>query len=321
MTGPTPKPNPQTWWDKLVVSLELADFNDPATRDKLDSAAAKANNQGVHLAASWQYGRALPMLTAAIEVWMQLGQIAGAVNARNARGAVLRKIGDTTGALDDHNAALTLASAAELVPGIIAARTGIAAAYIALEMFDQAEDLLNGVLSLCEEMGDAPGTARAHGWLGRLYEAQKDWNAALGAYGTAVEGWRAVVAPVEEIEATASVARVMLAQGQAVSAFTLLESVLRHLGDHGPARLDDPLLVHWTIYRTLLMLQQKKNALEMLGATHTLMVRQMEELTPEQREQFRAMPLHHQIAEAWSEAVQEEAELLDDEAESGDDTE
>jgi tetratricopeptide (TPR) repeat protein len=299
MTGPTPKQTPQTWWDKLVVSLELADFNDPATREKLDSAAAKANNQGVHLAASWQYARALPMLTAAVEVWTQLGQIAGAVNARNTRGAVLRKIGDYAGALDDHNAALTLASAAELLPGFIAARTGMAAAYLELDMLDQAEELLNGVLALCAEGDDHAGTARAQVWLGRLHEARKDWNAALGAYGTAVEQWRAVVAPVEEIEATASVARVMLSQGSAVPAFTLIEQVLNHLGEQGPARLDDPLRVYWTIYRTLLMLQYTDTAHEMLRAAHTLLVRQMEGLSPEQREQFRAVVLHMDIVEAW----------------------
>ncbi len=68
---------PGQWWDKLVVSLEFADLNDPVTRDRLDSAAAKANNQGLHMAVSWQYARALPMLTAAVEVWSRIGLVPG----------------------------------------------------------------------------------------------------------------------------------------------------------------------------------------------------------------------------------------------------
>ncbi|MCD4685308.1 MAG: tetratricopeptide repeat protein [Anaerolineae bacterium] len=311
------QPHLQTWWDKLVVSLELADFNDPATRAKLDSAAAKANNQGVHLAASWQYARALSMLTAAVEIWTQLGHINGAVMARNARGAVYRKIGDYASALDDHNAALTLAGTTEFVPAIIAARTGCAAAYVELDVLDQAESLLDGVLTLSANTDDQAGTARAQRWLGRLHEARKDWNAALGAHGTAVEGWRALVAPAEEIEATTSVARVMLAQGGAVTAFTLIEGVLQHLGEHGPARLDDPLRVYWTITRTLKMLNYTETAHEMLGAAYTLLIRQMEGLSPAQRTQCRAVALHTEIAEAWS-AAQADADDVANDAENDD---
>lgn len=302
MSGSSPQPPQHAWWDKLVVSLELADLSDPATRDKLDSAAAKANNQGVHLAASWQYARALPMLTAAVEIWTQLGHINGAVLARNARGAVYRRIGDYSSALDDHNAALTLARSSNVAPAIITARTGLAAAYVELDVLDQAGSLLDSVLAMSDETGDQAGTARAHLWRGRLYETLKDWNTALGAYGTAVEGWRALTAPVEEIEATAGVARVMLAQGGAVPAFTLVEGILQHLGEHGPARLDDPLRVYWTIYRSLHMLQSDETAHDILGAAYTLLVRQMEGLTPEQRDRFRAVALHTQIAEAWAAA-------------------
>lgn len=47
---PSTPSDPTSWWAKLVVSLELADLTDSTTRDKLDSAAAKAHNQGLRTA-------------------------------------------------------------------------------------------------------------------------------------------------------------------------------------------------------------------------------------------------------------------------------
>ncbi|NDJ75072.1 MAG: hypothetical protein GYB65_02340, partial [Chloroflexi bacterium] len=87
------RPDEQDVWDKLVVSLELADLSDSETRARLDSAAAKANNRGLQAAAAWQYAPALKMLTAAIDVWERLAHTPGVITARNARGGVYRRVG------------------------------------------------------------------------------------------------------------------------------------------------------------------------------------------------------------------------------------
>jgi hypothetical protein len=122
--------------------------------------------------------------------------------------------------------------------------------------------------------------------LGYTCEARKNWDAALKAYGLSVEAWRALVAPVEEIEATAGMAGIMLAQGHPVGAYGLIEGVLQHLGQQGPARLDEPLRVYWTIYRVLHIMQQTDSARQMLDLAHQMMLRQAEGLDDDQRAQF-----------------------------------
>lgn len=294
------------WWDRLVVSLELADLADPGTRGRLDSAAAKANSQGVQAAAAWNYGGALPMLTAAIEVWGRLGQVAGEIGARNTRGAVYRKIGDYAAASVDHDTALILAREIGSPEAAITAQVGLGAARAAQDDLDRAEALLDAALEQSAATDRGWGAAPAHYWLGLVREARRDWDAALGAYGTAVERWRALSAPVEAIEATAGVARVVLAQGQAVAAYGLAEEVLRHLAERGPARLDEPLRVYWTLYRVLHVTRQEEDAHELLRAAYRLMIRQAEGLAPEQRAMFREqVAVNRAIAEAWASASAE----------------
>jgi tetratricopeptide (TPR) repeat protein len=289
------------WWDKLVVSLEFADLSDPDTRDRLDSAAAKAHNQGLHMAISWQYARALPMLTAAVEVWSRIGLVPGEVSARKTRGAVYRKIGDYDAATEDHDTALRLAHDHHISGGEITARAHLGAVCIEQGKFDQAETLLNAALAQSTETDDNWGAGHTRRFLGYLHEARKAWDPALNAYGLAVETWRALAAPVEEIEATAGVARVMLAQGLAVGAYGLAEGVLVHLGQRGPARLDDPLRVYWTIYRVLHTIQQENSAREMLDLAHQMMYHQAEGLDDDQRARFfTAVALHRAIEEATS---------------------
>jgi tetratricopeptide (TPR) repeat protein len=280
-----PKPAaPGNWWEKLVVSLEFADLSDPDTRERLDSAAAKANNQGLHMAVSWQYARALPMLTAAIEVWSRIGHVPGEIGARNTRGAVYRKIGDYDSATEDHQAALELAQDHDLGGGAITARSHLGAVCVEQGDLDRAEELLDEALAQSTEPDWNAGHTQR--FLGYLHEARKNWDAALKAYGSAVEVWRALSAPVEEIEATAGVAGVMLAQGVTVGAYGLIEGVLHHLGQHGPARLDEPLRLYWTIYRVLHVMQQEDSAREMLSLAHQMMRQQAAGLDDDQRAHF-----------------------------------
>jgi tetratricopeptide (TPR) repeat protein len=290
---------PGYWWDKLVVSLELADLSDPATRERLDSAAAKANNQGLHMAMSWQYARALPMLTAAVEVWARIGHAPGEISARNTRGAVYRKIGDYEEAAEDHRAALELADEHHLSGGAITARSHLGAVYAEQGDLDQAEALLREALAHSAETVENWGAGHTQRFLGYVHEARKHWDAALQAFGSAVEAWRTLRAPVEEIEATAGAAGVLLAQGHAVGAYGLIESVLEHLGQQGPARLDEPLRVYWTITRVLHVMQQAESARAMLNLAHELMLRQADGLDADQRARFfDAVAIHRAIAAA-----------------------
>lgn len=321
---PPNDPTPQQWWDKLVVSLELADLNDADTRARLDGAAAKANNQGTYLAANWQYGRALPMLTAAIEVWTALEHAAGAVNARNVRGNLYRKIGDYDAAAGDHRAALVQAAEHVLPVGTSAAQTGLALALIALDDLDRAEQLCHEAAQVSEANDDDGGAARAHYALGRVLEARKHWEAAQEAYETARGRWLDLSAPAEQVEAAAGIARTQVARGLIPDATLQVEFVLRHLVDRGPARIEEPLLLYWTLYRVLHTVRDEENAREVLRAANMLMLRQMDGLTAEQRERFRtAVPLHHDIAQTWTAilmAQQQEGEAGEDQdaAQSGD---
>lgn len=298
----TPMPGgPGNWWDKLVVSLELADLTDETTRDRLDSAAAKAHNQGLHTAAAWQYARALPMLTAAIEIWEKLDHVAGTVLARNTRANALRKVGDAAAAHDDYGVALDLAQAHDLTSGAITAQAGLGALFTITGEYDQAEEWLAQAHATAETAGDGWGLGYTGRLTGQLAEARKDWDRALSAYGKAVERWRTLAAPVEEIEAQAGMARVLLAQGQAVGAYSLIEGVLLHLGDHGPARLDEPLRLYFTIYRVLHAMQQPDSAAEMLRTAYQMMHRHAEGLSDERRTLFfEAVPLHVEIDTAWT---------------------
>ncbi len=291
------------WWDKLVVSLELADLNDPATCDRLDSAAAKANNQGFQTAAAWHYARARPMLTAAAEIWTRLGHAPGAMTALNARGAVARKLGDYAAALDDHETALALAEEYGLISGAILALTGMGAVYVELNESTRAVALLNQAFEASLQDDDTRGAAGAQHVLGLTREACKEWDAALAAYGAAVERWRTLPAPVEEIESSAGVARVMLSQGQTVAAYALIETVLEHLGAHGPTRLDEPLRVYWTIYRVLYGARYVDEAHTVLETAYHLLQEQADGLTEAQRTTFcEGVAVNHAIVKAWRDA-------------------
>lgn len=292
---------PGNWWEKLVVSLELADLSDETTRERLDSAAAKAHNQGLHTAAAWQYARALPLLTAAIEIWETLENIPGVVIARNTRGDALRKVGDVTAAHADYAAALDLAQAHALTTGAIMAQAGTGALHTQQADFESAEQWLAQAQTSAQAANDQWGQAYSGRLIGQLEEARKAWDRALNAYGSAVETWRELAAPVEEIEATAGMARVMLAQGHPVGAYGLAEGVLQHLAEHGPARLDEPLRVYFTIYRVLRAMQQTDSAAEMLRTAYQMMHRHAEGLSAERRARyFDAVPLHQEIDAAWS---------------------
>ncbi len=304
-TDPIRAAAPGPWWEKLVVALELADLSDPATREQLDSVAAKANSQGMATAAGWRYGRALPMLTAAVEIWARLGRAAGEVVARNVRGRVLCKLGDYEAAAEDHQTALVLAREHDLSNSAVTACACLGAVYIEREDFEQAAHWLAEAQRLSKEIADAGGAAQAWHFLGLLHEARKDWDAALHAYGWAVEGWRALEARAEAIEATAGVARVMLAGGQIVAAYSLIEEVLLHLSEHGPTRLDEPLRVYWTVYRALHTMRQQEAAQQFLDAAYTLLQRQAEDLIPEQRQRFlQEVRVNQAIGAAWYNAHQ-----------------
>jgi tetratricopeptide (TPR) repeat protein len=291
----------ERWWDRLVVSLELADLTDPGTRARLDSAAAKANSQGVQTAAAWRYARALPMLTAAVEIWARLGHIPAEVTARHLRGTVLRKIGDYAAAEDDHLTALRLAVEQGLSASEIMARWGLGAVYIEQGELDRADAVLQEGRTLAEDILNHGGQAHAERYLGRLAEARKAWDAASQSYGAALELWRQLTAPVEAIETTADLARVALCSGYTLDAYALAEQVLEHLAEHGPARLDEPLRVYWTLYRVLYTMQQPENAREVLAMAYGEMLRQADELTPDQRERFfHGVAVHQAIYEAWT---------------------
>jgi len=158
---------------------------------------------------------------------------------------------------------------------------------------------------LSAEASDERGAAQTHYIWGLWYETEKDWDGALRAYGLAVERWRSLGARAEAIEATAGVMRVLLAQGQGVAAYTLAEDVLAHLSEHGPARLDEPLRLYWTIYRTLHFMRQADAARQLLDMAYLLLQRQAEDLTPQQRHRFLAeVSINRAITAAWQQAQQ-----------------
>ncbi|GAB4411482.1 MAG: hypothetical protein Kow00106_05700 [Anaerolineae bacterium] len=296
---------PGPWWEKLVVSLEFADLSDPDTRERLDAVAAKANSQGMATAAGWHYGRALPMLTAAIEIWARLGRAAGETVARNARGSVLRRLGDYDAAGEDHQAALALASEHGLPGSAATACVGLGTVSLERGDLPEAAQWLHEAEQLSTEASDERGAAQTQYTWGLWHETEKDWDGALRAYGLAVERWRALGAHAEAIEATAGVVRVMLAQGQIVAAYALVEDVLQHLRDRGPARLDEPLRVYWTVYRTLHVTRQADAARQFLEMAYTQLQRQAADLTPEQQRRFlEEVSINRAIAAAWQQAQQ-----------------
>lgn len=302
-TTPSPHDRLAQWWDKLVISLELADLADPETRARLDSTAAKANSQGIQAASAWNYAAALPLLTAAIEVWSRLDHGPAQVTARNARGGVFRKLGDIPAALDDHGAALALARDLDFAAGAVAALVGLGAAHVEGESFDEAERALQEALALSTSADDPGGAARAQDVLGRLAEARKQWDAALAAYGAAFEGWDALGARAESIEALAGLARVALAQGYVADVRSLIDRVLAHLGEHGPARLDDPLRVYWSVYQVLHVAREEDDAREILRAAHLMLERQAAGLSDDRRAQFTtAVATNRAIRDAWAPA-------------------
>ncbi len=304
-TDPIRAAAPGPWWERLVVALELADLSDPVTREQLDSIAAKANSQGMATAAAWRYGRSLPMLTAAVEIWARLDRAAGEIVARNARGRVLCRLGDYAAAAEDHEAAFALSRQHDLPNGAVTACACLGAVFAEQGDFERAAHWLDEAQQLSEEIADAGGAAQAWHFRGLLHEARKNWDAALRAYGLAVQDWRALGARAEAIEATAGVTRVLLAQGQAVAAYSLTEDVLHHLGEYGPARLDEPLRVYWTVYRALHTMRQQEAAQQFLDAAYTLMQRQAEDLTPEQRQRFlEGVSVNQAIGAAWYNAHQ-----------------
>lgn len=296
---------PGPWWEKLVVALELADLTDPVTREHLDSVAARANSQGMATAAAWRYGRALPMLTAAVEIWARLGPPAGEAVARNARAGVLRRLGDYAAANEDYRAALALSREHDLSGNAVTACVGLGAVCTERGDLPQAAQWLDEAEQLSAETSDERGAAQTWYAWGLCHEAGKDWDAALHAYGLAVERWRALGARAEAIEATAGVVRVMLAQGQGVAAYSLAEEVLAHLGEHGPARLDEPLRVYWTIYRALHFMRQADAAQQVLDMAYLLLQRQAEDLASEQQRRFlEEVSVNRAIETAWYNAHQ-----------------
>jgi len=293
---------PGLWWEKLVVSLSFADLADPATRDRLDAVAAKMNSQGIHMAAAWRYARALPMLTAAVEVWERLEQVAPLVGALNVRGAVYRQLGEFEAAVADHDLARDWAREHDLLNALVMAQVHLGADYVAAGMLEQAEAALAESLALSEHMRDVWGSGHAQHVWGLLAEAAKDWDGALAHYGAAVAYWRDREAPAAAMESTAGVVRVLLAQGQLAAAWALAEDVLRHLGEHGPVLLDDPLRVYWTLYRVLHMAQQHDSAHEMLRVAHMMMEQQADGLDSVARHRFlTCVPVNRAIGEAWAE--------------------
>jgi tetratricopeptide (TPR) repeat protein len=188
----------------------------------------------------------------------------------------------------------------DLSGGEITARACLGAVHTEQGDFERAAGLLDEALLLSAQSVDNWGAGQAGHFLGLLHEARKDWEAALAAYGAAVERWRALYARVEAIESTAGVARVMLAQGQAVAAYGLVEEILHHLSERGPARLDEPLRVYWTAYRALHAMRQEEVASDLLDAAHTLLERQAEGLGAAERARFfEAVPVNRAIGEAW----------------------
>lgn len=300
---PDQRPSEHTMWDRLVVSLEFADLSDPDTCARLDNAAAAANNRGLQAATAWTYAQALPMLTAAIEIWARLERVPGEIGARNTRGNVYRKLGDYEAAATDHKTALVLANDHDLIGGEVTARSYLGLTYAEQGAHERAAALLDEALDQATDAIDTWGMGHAHFFRGRLHELQKQWEPALAAYGAALETWVALNARVEQIESTAGLARIALAQGYGPDAFNLIETVLQHLAEHGPARLDEPLRVYWTIYRVLHYLQQEDEALEFLRVAHYMLVKQAEGLAPAQRAQFLdGVALNKRLADAWAQA-------------------
>jgi tetratricopeptide (TPR) repeat protein len=240
------------------------------------------------------------MLTAAIEVWSRIGHVPGEIGARNTRGSVYRRIGDHDSARDDHEAALRLASDHGLLSGAITARALLGAAAVEQGDLGRAESLLTEALAESTTLADRWNMGQTQRFLGYLHEVHKHWDLALNAYGSAVEAWRALSAPVEEIEATAGMARCLLSQGVAVGAYGLIEGVLEHLGQRGPARLDEPLRVYWTVFQVLTVMQQRDSAREMLDLAHQMMDRQAAGLDERQRARFiDGVTINRAIRAAW----------------------
>ncbi len=302
-TAPSPQDRVEQWYRKLVVSLELADLADPDTRERLDSTAAKANNQGLRAVAAWHYAQAVQLLTAASEIWARLDHVPGQIAALNTRGTVYRMLGDYDSALADHHTALELAHDADLTGGEIMARVGLGAVLTEQEQFDPALKRLAEARELAADTTDNWGTAHVHRFLGRAYEARKEWDAALQAYGVALEMWRVLAAPVEAVEDMAGLARIALAQGYTPDAFNTVERLLEHLGEHGPTRLDEPLRVFLTIYRVLHIARQEDNARAMLKAAVDLLQRQATGLSDEARARFLATPVNHALRTAWEDGA------------------
>jgi tetratricopeptide (TPR) repeat protein len=252
-------------------------------------------------AVRWHYVPARKMLTAAIEVWSRLGHVPGEIAARNTRGTVYRKLGEYEPAQNDHMAALALAVDHDLSGGEIMARTNLGAVHIEQGELDKAEARLNEAIALSEDTVDNWGAAQAQGFLGRLYEARKDWDAARAAYTAAIERWQIVQAPVEQVEASAGLARAVLAQGFTADALAGANAILRHLAEHGPDRLDEPLRVYLTLYRVLHIAGQQAEARSLLHAAYHLLEQLAAGLSDDERERFRQdVAVNRAIIEAWS---------------------
>jgi tetratricopeptide (TPR) repeat protein len=289
------------WWDKLVVSLELADLSDPQTRARLDQSAAAAHNQGLRSLGGWQYADALKLFTAAIDIWSRLGQDVQQANALTQRGTASRKIGDYPAAVTDHQTALELAQTAGHLPGQVAAAAHLGLDYAEQGDLAQAETRLTDAVALSESAQDNWGKGHAQGYLGRVYEAQKNWEAALRVFGLALEQWQALQASPFQIEMAAGLARVALAQGYTMDALGLIEPVLSALGESGPLRMDEPLWVYWSVYRVLFTARQIDDAHELLAAAHYLLEQQTGWLPEELRPRFLdAVAVNRWIVEAWS---------------------
>jgi len=289
------------WWNKLVVSLELADLADPATRDRLDSAAAMANSEGLRSAATWRYADALPMLTAAVEIWARLGHDAGEAVACSARGGVYRRLGDADAADADYRGALTLAQASGLPSPAIHAWLGLAGVALLRDQPDAAAECVAQAQELSAAAGERWGEAQAQHVRGLIAEARKDWPGAEQAYTAAAEIWASLQAAAEQVEARAGVARARMAQGYLADAYQHAERILAYLGEHSAARLDEPLRVYWTLYAVLRLAQEEEGAQDLLRMASRLLVQQAEGLTPSQREIFRQrVPINRAIMAAWA---------------------
>ncbi|NLX08968.1 MAG: hypothetical protein GXY36_04885 [Chloroflexi bacterium] len=290
-----------TWWDDLLAGLDRADLSASDIRARYDAAAAAANNKGLQAAGTWHYAAAVRLLTAAVEIWARLEHTPGEINARNARGAVWRKLGGYASAADDHRAALALADETGHRSGAIAARAQLGAAYVGQDRPVEALAELDRALAESAASDDNWGLGHAQGFRGLAFEAQKHWQAASDAYAAALEQWYSLHAPIRQIEVVAGLARVTLAQGYTADAYRLAEQVLEYLAEHGPARLDEPLRVYLTMVHVLRVVGQRDEARDLLSAAHHLLLQQADELAPDQRETFlQAVPVNRAIREAWA---------------------